>query len=112
MAQSSSNGIAICISGFMDDVIFSYHEETGTVLCGLLCGSAGWHSLWPVWVAAAHWLSGLAGRFAGVALAVWQLDLAAAGDGDEHFAICFMLVVSCTSGQSLICVIALFHIIM
>jgi len=74
-----------------------------------------WYAVWRCWWA---WLlagrgplrpTGLAGRFAGAAggastrpgvlvtvLAVRQLQSAAAGDGDARFAVCFMLLVSCT----------------
>jgi len=40
----------LCTSGFMDDVMFSYHGtngQTGTALCGSLAGRAGWYGQWP-----------------------------------------------------------------
>jgi len=63
----------LCTSGFVDDVMFSYHgtnERTGMALSGSPCGGA----------AAAHWLAGFAGRLAGLA--------------DAPFAVCYMLVLT------------------
>ena len=73
---------------------------------------ACWHQwMWPLAAAAAHWLTVSAGMLVAVsrpgrALAVWQLDSSAAGDGGAHFAVCFMLVVSCTLGtkSGILCV--------
>jgi len=38
-------------------------------------------------------------------LAVWQMDSSAAGDIGACFALCFMLLMSCTPGQSLLSMI-------
>jgi len=62
------------------------------VLVGIAAGRAR--------AAVAHWLTGLLGRLAGVALAASQLDLAAAGDGGGCFTMCFMLLVNCGLGHS------------
>jgi len=69
----------------MNDIMFSYHGTYEQMdrhrICqvpALVNVATGW-----VWAAAAHWLTGLAGRLAGVhrpgwALAVWRLDSATA----------------------------------
>jgi len=76
-------------------------EPVGGQACCVIC-----HVAVPVdmvWAAAAHWLGGqdcwgtLAGLSMPIAvLGVWRLNSAAAGGCGVHFAVCFMLVVSCT----------------
>ena len=107
------DGIAICYVLPVLRMTSCFHAmgpmggRTGTALCS---------SQAPVDVAAgraptaaAHWLTarraGLSGP--GQALAVQRLDSAAAGVDGARFAVCFMLVVSCSAEQSLMSVIAL-----
>jgi len=80
--------------------------QMGTALCRSLASvdlAAG-----QEWAAAVHWLAGRLAECIGWALTVWWLDSAAARDSVAGFAMCFMLVVSCVLGQSLLFIFALF----
>jgi len=84
VAQITSGGVAICYVLPVLWMTSCFHTMglmggwTGTPLCSMLEPvdvAAGW-----AWAAAAHWLAGLAGRFAGAhqlgwALAIWRLLL-------------------------------------
>ena len=97
-------GLRLCTACFMGDIMFSYHRtngQTGSALCGLPCGSASWHRLLRP---TGRWLGGQACWGAAGCLTA---RLSCCQDSVVCFAVCFMLVVSCSVGQSQLSMIAL-----